>query len=128
MNKSDVVGAVAEASDVSRQQAETVIESFLSTVKSAVHGGDRISWPGFGSFSSSKRKARTGRNPATGASMKIPASTVFRFSPSGALKEFMNKSRSAAKASSKAAPKRTGPAKKAASKAAPAKKTTTKKR
>ena len=123
MNKSDVIERVAGAAGVRRQEAESVIDAFFTTLKSAVREGDKVSWPSFGSFSASERKARTGRNPRTGAEVKIPATRVVKFSPGTALKDFMNtKSRSAAASS-----KRSGPGKsagKAAGKAAPAKKTT----
>lgn len=114
MNKSDVIGRVAESAGVARQQAESVIDAFFDTVKSAVKSGDRVSWPSFGSFSGSARAARTGRNPATGASIKIPAAKGLKFSSGSALKEFMNVKGAGGK---KAAPaKKMAPAKKAAAK------------
>ena len=118
MNKSDVIGRVAESAGVARQQAESVIDAFFDTVKSAVKRGDKVSWPSFGSFSGSQRAARTGRNPATGASIKIPASKGMKFSAGSGLKEFMNSKAGAKKAASgqKAATAKKAPAKKAPAK------------
>lgn len=121
MNKSDVVGRVAEAAGVAKQQAEGVIEAFFDTVKTAVKGGDRVSWPSFGSFSASQRQARTGRNPSTGATIKIPASRGVKFSAGSSLKEFMNSKSGAA--GKKGATKKAGTAKKTPAKA-PAKSAT----
>jgi len=90
MNKSDVLDRVAGATGVSRSQAENVLGAFFDTVRSADKGGDRVAWPGFGSFSTTARKARTGRNPRTGAPVEIPASTAVRFSASSTLKDFLN--------------------------------------
>ncbi len=55
--------------------------------------GDKVAWPGFGSFSTSKRAARTGRNPQTGEPVKIAASTALRFSPSATVKSALNPKR-----------------------------------
>lgn len=90
MNKSDVIDRVAGAAGVARQQAEGVLDAFFDTVRSATKGGDRVAWPGFGSFTTTRRKARTGRNPRTGEAVKIPATTAVKFSPSSALKDYLN--------------------------------------
>jgi DNA-binding protein HU-beta len=138
VNKADVVDRVAGSSGLGRQQVESVIDAFVDTVKSAVKSGDRIAWPGFGSFSSTSRKARTGRNPRTGAAVKIPASKAVKFGPSSALKDFLNPGAAAKKAggsakkgaTSKASKKASGskaPAKRAAASKAPAKKAPAKK-
>ncbi|MCA1683798.1 MAG: HU family DNA-binding protein, partial [Actinobacteria bacterium] len=85
---------------------------------------DKVSWPGFGSFSATQRTARTGRNPQTGAPVKIPASRAVKFSAGSALKEYM-KSSGTAKKSGAAKKKSTAPTAKAGAakkSAAPAKK------
>ncbi|HEX2272854.1 MAG TPA: HU family DNA-binding protein [Acidimicrobiales bacterium] len=127
MNKADVVDRVAGEAGVPRQQAESVLNAFFDTVRSAARSGDRVGWPGFGSFSTTQRRARTGRNPRTGEAVKIPATKAVKFSASSTLKEFLNVSGAKkAGASKKAAAKKAGGAKKAAKKAparkAPAKK------
>ena len=127
MNKADVIDRVAEATGVTRSQAEGVIDAFFDTVRSAAKGGDKVGWPSFGSFSSTKRPARTGRNPRTGEPVPIAASTAVKFTASSALKSYLNpqplppkKAAQGPKAASPAAKKST--AKTAAAKAAPAKK------
>ena len=112
MNKSDVIERVASAADVGKQQAERVLDAFFDTVRSAVGGNDKVSWPGFGSFSATQRTARTGRNPQTGEPVKIPASRAVKFSAGSALKDFM-KSSGGAKKSGAAKKKAAAPAKKA---------------
>ncbi len=134
MNKSDVVERVAGAAEVGRQQAERVLDAFFDTVKSAVGSGDRVGWPGFGSFSATQRTARTGRNPQTGEPVKIPASRAIKFSAGSALKDFMKttgtkksgaaKKKSAAPAKTAAKQSTAAPAKKAPAKKAPAAKAT----
>ncbi|MGH2685091.1 MAG: HU family DNA-binding protein, partial [Actinomycetota bacterium] len=101
------------------QQAESVLNSFFETVRSSAKSGNKVGWPGFGSFSSSQRSARTGRNPQTGAAVKIPASLAMKFSAAQGLKDFMNargavKKAAAKKASAKKAAKKAGGARKAA--------------
>ena len=128
MNKSELVEAVAGSAGVDRRQAEGVLNAFFETVQNEAKGGGSVSWPGFGKFSTSQRGARTGRNPQTGAPVKIAASTAMKFSPSSTLKEFLNsKGRSSAKKAApakKASASKSAPAKKSAGtkKAAPAKK------
>ena len=111
MNKSELVDAVASSAGVAKNQAESVLNAFFETVRSEAKGGSKVAWPGFGSFSTSKRNARTGRNPRTGAPVKIAASTGMKFTPSQTLKDFLN-----SKAAAKKAPAKKTAAKKAAKK------------
>lgn len=90
MNKADIVDRVSSSAGVGKQQAEGVLDAFFDTVKSAVRGGDKVAWPNFGSFSSSDRKERTGRNPRTGEAVQIPAAKAIKFTPGSSLKEFLN--------------------------------------
>ena len=117
MNKSELVDAVASKADVDKRSAERVLGAYFETVQTAAKGGDRVSWPGFGSFRSVSRAARMGRtSPSDPTPKRIPASTGIKFTPSTSLKGFMNakgrattkKAASTGKAASKA------PAKKAA--------------
>ncbi len=126
MNKADVVDRVAGEAGVPRQQAESVLNAFFDTVRSAARSGDRIGWPGFGSFSTTQRKARTGRNPRTGEAVRIPATKAVKFSASSTLKEFLNAGGAKKAGGTKKAAKKAGGAKKAAKKA-PAKKAPVKK-
>jgi DNA-binding protein HU-beta len=122
VNKSEVIQDVAGAAGVAKQEVEKVIDAFFDTVRSAVGSGDRVAWPSFGAFSSTDRKARTGRNPRTGEPVPIAASRAMKFSASTALKSALNPApaKGAKKGSKTAAAKKSAPA--AAAKAAPAKK------
>jgi DNA-binding protein HU-beta len=88
--KAELIDAVATTAGVSKADAERTIGAFFDHVTKATKKGDKISWPGFGSFSTTKRAARTGRNPQTGAPVKIAASTAMKFTPSSTLKSTLN--------------------------------------
>ena len=88
--KAELVDAVAEAAGVSRTDAERTIGAFFDHVTAAAQQGDKVTWPGFGSFSTTERAAREGRNPQTGATMQIAASTAMKFTPSSTLKATLN--------------------------------------
>ncbi len=90
MTKSELIDAVASAANVSKADAERTIGAFFDTVVANTKGGAKVSWPGFGSFSTSQRAARTGRNPRTGAPVQIAASTAMKFSASSTLKANLN--------------------------------------
>jgi DNA-binding protein HU-beta len=93
MNKADLVAAVAASADVSKAKAEEVINAFLDQVVSSAKSGDKVTWPGFGSFSISERAARTGRNPQTGEAVQVKASRALKFSASSKLKSDLNPNR-----------------------------------
>jgi DNA-binding protein HU-beta len=90
MTKAELIDAVAKAADVSKADAERTLGAFFDHVTKATKKGEKVSWPGFGAFSTAKRAARTGRNPQTGAKVKIAASTVMKFTPSSTLKGVLN--------------------------------------
>jgi DNA-binding protein HU-beta len=90
MTKSELIDKVAGESGVSKADAERVIDAFFDTVVAAAKSGDKVAWPGFGSFSTSKSKARIGRNPQTGAEVKIAASERMKFTQSSKLKSALN--------------------------------------
>jgi DNA-binding protein HU-beta len=85
MNKGDLIVSVAKDLGASKAQAEKAVNSVLDTIKKNVKKGVNII--GFGSFSVGNRKARTGRNPQTGATIKIKASKTVRFRAGKALKK-----------------------------------------
>jgi DNA-binding protein HU-beta len=93
MTKADLLAAVAAKTNVSSAEADRVIQAFVDLVVESASKGDKVSWPGFGSFSTSKRQARTGRNPRTGEPVQIAASTTMKFSPSSTLKAALNPNR-----------------------------------
>lgn len=86
MTKADLVAAVAEK-DMTKKQASAAVDAFIDAIKGALSEGDKVSLVGFGSFSVKKRKARTGRNPRTGKTIKIKAKKVPSFSPGKSLKD-----------------------------------------
>jgi DNA-binding protein HU-beta len=90
MNKAELVAEVAGRSGADQATAEKVIAALFDTVTTAMKGGDKVSWPGFGAFSPSSRQARQGRNPATGEMITIAASTAAKFSAASALKTALN--------------------------------------
>jgi len=117
--KANLVDDVAGQSGADKATVERVLGSFFDTLVSRAAGGNKVAWPGFGSFSISQRSARTGRNPQTGEPVKIPASKAMKFSASSTLKERLNARGGGAK---KMAPaKKAGAKKSAPKKAAPAK-------
>ena len=88
MNKSELVEAVAaQASGVSRKVTADVIDALIDVVTETVAKGGSVTLVGFGKFHAQERAARTGRNPATGASMQIAASTVPKFTCGKAFKD-----------------------------------------
>jgi len=111
LNKSELVDAVASKADVDKRSAERVLGAYFETVQAAAKGGDRVSWPGFGSFRSVSRAARMGRtSPSDPTPKRIPASTGIKFTPSSSLKEFMN-SKGRANTKKAASPKKAAPKK-----------------
>ena len=79
MNKTELIAAVAEASGKSKADVKDVLDALTTQIVKTVKAGDEISLVGFGTFKSAKREARTGRNPATGATIQIPASVQPKF-------------------------------------------------
>jgi DNA-binding protein HU-beta len=79
MNKSELIAQIAEDAGVSKTQANAALDSFVATVTKTLKKGDKVTLVGFGTFSVSKRAARTGRNPQTGATIKIKAKKVAKF-------------------------------------------------
>ncbi len=79
MNKSELVERMASAAGISKAAAEKSLTGFLDAVTDALADGDKVTLVGFGTFSVSERAARQGRNPQTGATIKIPARKIARF-------------------------------------------------
>jgi DNA-binding protein HU-beta len=91
MNKADLVDRIAGACNISKAQATTAIDTTVDSVADALRKGDRVALIGFGTFSVSQRTARNGRNPQTGAAIKIAARKVAKFTPGNELKKVVNK-------------------------------------
>ncbi len=90
MNKQDLVAAVADASGLSKTDSGKAIEATFDAITAALKKGGEVRLVGFGTFSVSKRKASTGRNPRTGETMTIKASTQPKFKAGKALKDAVN--------------------------------------
>ncbi len=91
MNKADLIDRVAKDASINKSQAEAAINSLISGIEGDLKKGGRVTLVGFGTFSVAGRKARTGRNPQTGAAIKIAAKKVAKFSPGADLKAAVNK-------------------------------------
>ncbi|MFM7839386.1 MAG: HU family DNA-binding protein [Chitinophagaceae bacterium] len=79
MNKAEMVAKIAEDTHLTKLQANAAIDSFVDAITRTLKGGGKVTLVGFGTFSVSKRSARNGRNPRTGAVIKIKAKKVARF-------------------------------------------------
>jgi DNA-binding protein HU-beta len=90
MNKSDLIDAIAKHADISKVQVAKVINSYHEVVKETIKKGDSVGVVGFGTFSAAERKARTGRNPQTGAALKIKAAKVPKFRAGKGLRDSLN--------------------------------------
>lgn len=90
MNKRELVEAVASSTDLSAAAAERAIEAVVEAITGALAKGDKVTVPGFGTFETRSRAARTGRNPQTGETLEIAASTAAAFKPATALKQAVN--------------------------------------
>ena len=87
MNKTDLVGAIAEASGESKTAVSAVLDAFEAAVTDAVAGGDKVSLPGFLTFERGHRAARTGKNPQTGEALQIKAANVAKVKVGSKFKE-----------------------------------------
>ena len=90
MNKTELIEHIAENADLSKAAAARALDATLDAVKRTLKKGGAVSLVGFGTFAVSKRAARTGRNPQTGATIKIKAAKVPKFRPGKALKDALN--------------------------------------
>ena len=97
MYKSELTEAAAAEAEISKAAAGRALDAVLNAVVKAVAKGDTVTLIGFGTFKSSKRAARTGRNPQTGATLKIAASTVPRFTAGAGFKAAVAGKKKAAK-------------------------------
>ena len=79
MNKAELIAKLAEDAGVTKTQANAALDSFVEAVTKTLKGGGKVTLVGFGTFSVSNRAARVGRNPQTGAAIKIKAKKVARF-------------------------------------------------
>ena len=79
MNKAELIDKIAGGAEISKKEANAALDSFTEAIAKTLKKGDKVTLVGFGTFSVSKRAARTGRNPQTGATIKIKAKKVAKF-------------------------------------------------
>ncbi len=91
MNKTELIEHMAADADISKAAASRALASFIENIGKSLTKGNSVTLVGFGTFSQKNRAARTGRNPSTGAAIKIAASKVVRFSAGKTLKDRVNK-------------------------------------
>jgi len=91
MNKTELVEAIAKETGLSKKDSEKAVKAFVDVVSKQLKKKDKVQLVGFGTFETSKRAARTGKNPQTGETMKIPASKAPKFKAGKALKDLVNK-------------------------------------
>lgn len=89
MNKAKLIEQMAKATKMSKATCKRCLEAFIKSVSTSLKQGKSVVLTGFGTFSTMKRKARTGVNPATGKKMQIPAKKVAKFRPGKALRDMV---------------------------------------
>ena len=135
VNKSQLVDKITADTTLARRDVDKVVNAFIENVQQSVKRNEKVSLPGFGGWSQTQRKARTARNPRTGAAVKVPAGKGVKFTVGATFKDIVAAKRGSAaakttaKAPAKKAPARAtkAPAKAAATRKAPAKATPVKK-
>jgi DNA-binding protein HU-beta len=90
MNKAELIDAIAEEADVSKAKAALAVDALVRAIENALKSGDSVTLVGFGTFSVRDRAARSGRNPRTGETIKIKASSMPVFKAGKALKDAVN--------------------------------------
>ncbi len=90
MNKMDLIAAVAEETELPKAKAAEVVDAVFAAIEGALKAKEEVRLVGFGTFATAKREASTGRNPRTGAPIKIAASTSIRFKAGKGLKDAVN--------------------------------------
>jgi DNA-binding protein HU-beta len=90
VNKSELIDAIATQSDLSKAAAGRAVDAAVKVIKTSLRKGGSVTLVGFGTFHVSKRAARMGRNPRTGAEIKIRAAKIPKFKPGKALKDALN--------------------------------------
>ena len=93
MTKKELIDVVAKKTGLSKKDSEAAVNAFTGTVTDVIKKGDKLQLVGFGTFETSKRAARKGKNPQTGEVIKIPATTVPKFKAGSALKEAAKKAK-----------------------------------
>lgn len=90
MTKADLVEEVARVVEVTRKDAEVIVETVFSSVVQSLRRGDKVEIRGFGSFRTRQRQGRTGRNPQSGEQVRVPPKTIPFFKPGKELRDIVN--------------------------------------
>jgi integration host factor subunit beta len=90
MNKAQLIEELSSTAEITRKDAEMIVDTIFDSVVRALRGGDRVEIRGLGSFTTRQRKPRLGRNPKTGVRVEVPAKRVPHFKPSKELKDLVN--------------------------------------
>src|SRR5437588_13008616 len=90
MTKADLIEEVSRVVEMTRKEAEVIVEAIFDSIVRSLRGGDKIEIRGFGSFRTRQRQPRVGRNPKTGARVEVPAKKIPYFKPSKELKDVVN--------------------------------------
>lgn len=90
MTKADLIDEVSRTVEMTRKDAESIVETIFDSIVKALRGNEKIEIRGFGSFRTRQRRPRTGRNPKTGDKVEVPAKTIPYFKPSKELKDLIN--------------------------------------
>lgn len=91
MNKGELISAVAETAGITKTQSSEAVNAVFDEIQKSLKKGDKAAFVGFGTFSTSKRAAREGRNPLTGKTIKIAAKTTIKFKAGQAFSDLLNK-------------------------------------
>jgi DNA-binding protein HU-beta len=90
MNKADLVNSISEKTGLTKTKSNEVVDSIVSTITESLRNGEKVTLVGFGTFTTSKKEARKGRNPKTGETLEIPAKTVAKFKAGSELTKSVN--------------------------------------
>jgi len=90
VNKTDLIDHIAQQADISKAAAGRALDALIGGIRTSLKKGNSVTLVGFGTFAVSKRAARTGRNPRTGATIKIKSARVPKFRPGKGLKDSLN--------------------------------------
>jgi integration host factor subunit beta len=90
MTKADLIEDISRAAEMSRKDAELIVDTIFESIVKSLRAGQKIEIRGFGSFRTRERKSRVGRNPKTGARVEVPAKRIPYFKPSKELKDVVN--------------------------------------
>lgn len=91
MNKAELIIAIANKTKMSKSQIENYLDATLNIIQKTVSDGEEVKIVGFGSFCKTVRKAKTGRNPKTGQTVKVPNTTIPRFKPGKDFRDLVKK-------------------------------------